>query len=347
MIPLEQCFVPDRASLRDVLVALDRGSAQVALVCDERGVLVGLVTDGDVRRLLLEGATLQAPIAGRMRRDFISVSATAPRIVALELMQAHRISAIPVVDDSGRPRALHLLHDVIGKAERPNWAVVMAGGRGSRLAPLTDSVPKPMLRVAGRPILERIVLHIVEAGVRDIFLSVHYLAEVIEQHFGDGSRFGCRISYLREDDPLGTAGALSLLPARPDSSVMVMNGDLVTQADLGQMLDEHSKVGADITIGVRRYLHTVPFGCLELEGARVRSIVEKPTLSQIVNGGIYALSPSVLAEVPRHSPSTFPDLISKVLERNGHVHAFEVEDDWIDVGQRDQLRQARGEAKES
>jgi NDP-sugar pyrophosphorylase family protein len=224
---------------------------------------------------------------------------------------------------------------------RPNWAVVMAGGQGVRLRPLTESLPKPMLQVAGRPILERIVLNLVGFGVKRIFLSINYLGHVIEDHFGDGARFGIRIEYLREPEPLGTAGALAMLPEAPGEAVLVMNGDLVTSADLGALLDFHVAGGYAATIGIRRYLHTIPFGCVEREDGLVRRVDEKPTIAKEVNGGIYAVEPSLLALVPRGVPSTMPALIEGALARGERVAAFEIHDDWIDVGQREQLARAR------
>jgi len=256
-------------------------------------------------------------------------------------MRARRLAAIPVVDDANRPIGLHLLHEFLERQERPNWAVVMAGGQGTRLRPLTDSVPKPMLRVAGRPILERIVLHLAGFGIKRIFISVGYLGDLIEEHFGDGSHFGCRIEYLREDLPLGTAGALGLLPERPAEALVLMNGDLVTGADVGELLDFHASGGYAATIGIRRYLHTVPFGCVERDGDRVIRIDEKPTLTREVNGGIYVLDPAAVELVPRGEPSTMPWLIERLLAEERPVGAFEIEDDWIDVGQRDQLDRAR------
>lgn len=341
MKQIDDCQVPAAATLRDAMLALERGAREVVLVVDETRRLCGLLTDGDVRRALLAGAALGDPIAPFIKHSFTQVGATAGRAEVLDLMQARRIGQIPVVDGDGRLVGLHLLHDVIGAPDRPNLAVVMAGGRGARLAPLTDHVPKPMIRVAGRPILERIVLHLVSSGIRRIYLAVNYLAQLIEDHFGDGARFGCRIDYLREERPLGTGGALALLPEPPAQPLLVMNGDLVTQADLGAMIDHHERGGQAVTVGVRRYLHTVPFGCVELDGERIVQFHEKPTLARLVNAGIYVFSPSLLARVERGVDYPITNLLDESLRRNETIAAFEIEDDWIDVGQREQLRRAR------
>jgi len=334
-------LVPETGTIRDAMIALDRGAGRISLAVDGEGRLVGVLTDGDVRRALLRGASLDDPLADAMTRNLASVGPREGRSAALELMRARRLAAVPVVDEDRRPIGLHLLYEFVERLERPNWAVVMAGGQGSRLRPLTDRVPKPMLHVAGRPILERIVLHLVGFGIKRIFISVGYLGELIEDHFGDGSRFGCRIDYLREERPLGTAGALGLLPAAPTDPLVLMNGDLVTGADIGNLLDFHASGGFSATIGIRRYLHTVPFGCVERDGDRVLRLDEKPTMSREVNSGIYALEPGATALVPHNEPSTMPSLIERLLGDGQPVGAFEIEDDWIDVGQREQLDRAR------
>lgn len=335
------CIVPVDGTLRDAMVALDRGALRVALIVDPVGCLVGVVTDGDVRRALLGGATAEDALSGYMTRAPASIGPHEGRSEALDLMRARSISAVPVLDADRRPVGLHLLHEFLDPVSRSNWAVVMAGGQGTRLRPLTDSVPKPMLRVAGRPILERIVLHLVGIGVPRIFLAIGYLGEVIEAHFGDGSAMGCRIEYLREPSPLGTAGALGLLPETPTRSILVLNGDLVTQADLGGLIDAHDRSGVAATIGVRRYHHSVPFGCVERDGDRVLALQEKPTIVRDVNAGIYALSPSLIGAIEADVPLSMPDLISVALARGEPIGAFEIEDDWIDVGQREQLDRAR------
>ena len=317
------------------------GADQIGLGVDGDGRLVGVVTDGDLRRALLSGATLDDLVDPFLNRDYVSVRSSEGRAEVLELMRARRIGAIPVLDGDGRPVGLHLLHAFLVPVERTTHAVVMAGGQGVRLRPLTETVPKPMLHVAGRPILERTILHLVGSGITRISISVNYLGHVIEDHFQDGSRFGARIDYLREDEPLGTAGALGLLPEPPTEPVLLMNGDLVTSADVGGLLDAHARLGAVATIGVRRYVHAVPFGCVERDGDRVVRLEEKPTIEREVNSGIYALSPVAVARVGRGVRLSMPDLIDGLLADGLPVAAFEIEDDWIDVGQREQLSRAR------
>jgi dTDP-glucose pyrophosphorylase len=337
----DSSVVPASGTLRDAMLALDAGARRIALAVGPDGRLMGVATDGDVRRALLGGASLDDPLGPHLMREFVVVSPGDGRAEVLELMRARRISAVPVVDADGRPVALHLLDEAIAPVDRPNWAVVMAGGRGTRLSPLTETTPKPMLRVAGRPILERIVLHLVGHGIRRIYLAVGYLGNVIEDHFGDGWRLGAQIDYLREDSPLGTGGAIGLLPQLPEEPILVLNGDLVTQADLGALLDAHIADDRIATIGIRRYVHAVPFGCVDRDGDRVLRLEEKPALTRDVNTGIYALSPALVARVEPGKPVALPDLVGEALERGERVGAFEIEDDWIDVGQREQLDRAR------
>jgi NDP-sugar pyrophosphorylase family protein len=233
-----------------------------------------------------------------------------------------------------------LLTELVGAMERSTWAVIMAGGKGTRLRPITENLPKPMLRVAGRPILERIVLHLVSYGIRQVYLAINYMGHVIEDHFGHGERFGCRIDYLRETEPLGTGGPLSLLPGPPAEPLLVLNGDLVMQVDVDAMLSFHTTGQYQATVGVHQYYHEVPFGCLELDGARILRMEEKPVLDKIINAGIYVLEPTLLKYVPqRFFPIT--TLLEESLARGERQGAFMIEDEWIDVGHRDELRRAQ------
>ncbi len=334
-------IVAHTATVREGLAAVDRGAAGLCLAVDGDGRLVGLATDGNLRRALLAGVGLDDPLEPVLNSTFVAIGRQQTRADALDLMRARRIDAVPVVDDAGRPVALHLLHAFVEPVARPNRAVIMAGGRGTRLRPLTDSIPKPMLRVAGRPILERIVLHLVGSGISHISISVGYMAEVIEEHFGDGTGFGASIEYLRERAPLGTAGSLALLPAPLEDALLVLNGDLVTTVDVPNLLAFHERGGYAATIGTRRYVHTVPFGCIERDGERVLSIEEKPTIGREVNTGIYVIAPWVAGLVKPDMATSMPEVIDELLGRGDPVGAFEVEDDWVDVGQRDQLIRAR------
>lgn len=339
---LQQSFLSQGKTLADAIRALNGPAEGMAIVLDYSGRVAGVLTDGDVRRALMKDSRLDAPLDPYLRRDFLFVSENDSREQVLDLMQAKKIKHLPVLDADGRLVGIHELHVIFGGEELPNSAVVMAGGRGERLRPITEHLPKPMIKVAGRPILERLVLHLVSCGITRIYLSVNYLADVIERHFGNGSRFGCKIDYLREDDHLGTGGALNLLPTLPSEPLLVLNGDLVTEVDFASMLHFHSTHNAAATIGYRPYSHQIPFGCMDLDGETVADIQEKPIIERCVSAGVYVLSPSAVELVPKkHYAIT--ELFRKLLQRGDKVAAYEITTDWADVGQHKDLSRARGE----
>jgi dTDP-glucose pyrophosphorylase/CBS domain-containing protein len=340
---VDSLTVHQGATLRHGMEAIEAGGAEIALVVDDSGKLLGTLTDGDVRRALLSGTKLTDPLDDAMNRDFTSLRGGAGRAEALDLMRALTITQIPIVDETGRLLGLHLLREMIGAVPRPNWAVIMAGGRGERLSPVTDTTPKPMITVAGRPVLERIVLHLVGYGIRRIFVSVNYKAEIVERHFGDGSSLGCSIEYLREDQPLGTAGALSLLAERPAEALLVLNGDLLTQFDVGQMLAYHRRARCVATIGIREYSHSIPFGVVRTREGQALSLTEKPMEVWDVNAGVYVLEPELVTRVPKNTTVSMPALLEECLARGEAVGTFRLDDDWIDIGRHDDLRRARGQ----
>lgn len=342
---LRALLVSPDASLQQVLAAIDRGGIELTFVADERERVIGTLSDGDVRRAILSGVPLDRPgaAAAAMCKRFTFVDPETPRAEVLDRMRAQTISQIPVLDRNRRMLGLHLLRDLIGAGERPNCALIMAGGQGLRLRPYTETVPKPMLTVAGRPILERLVLHLIGYGIRDIFLSIHYLGHVIEEHFGDGSAFGCRIRYLRERKPLGTGGALSLLPKRIAHPLLVMNGDLVTGARIDQVLDFHTAGQYALTVCLRPYAVEIPFGVAQVRGERLVGLREKPTEQMLVNTGIYVVSPSLLPSIPRATEYPITRLAESCFERELPVGAHVLQDDWIDIGRHDELRRARGQ----
>jgi dTDP-glucose pyrophosphorylase len=337
---IDRCCVREASEIVEAMRAIDDGAVGAALVLDKSRRLIGILTDGDIRRALLAGATMRTPILSFVNRQFTAVGTEEGRTYVLDLMQARHLSQIPIVDNDGKLIGLHLLREILGSIPRANWAVVMAGGKGTRLRPITENLPKPMIKVAGRPILERLVLHLVGFGIRRIFLSVNYLGHMIEKHFGDGSALGCKIEYLREEQEMGTGGALALLPELPDASLLVLNGDLVTQFNVDRLLAFHDRGGYAATIAVRRYFHIVPFGCLQVSDSQVQRFDEKPMLQQMINAGTYVLSPRIVKNIPK---AFFPitDLFAQCLSRNEPLGACEIEEDWLDVGQKEQLKQAQ------
>lgn len=349
---LRRLLIEPDASIRQAMEHIEEGSVEIALVLDAEGRLLGTVSDGDIRRALLAGASIEGPVGPHVHRTPVTIEPGIGRAAALDLMQARRIAQVPVVDGQDRLLGLHLLHEIIGAEPRPNWAVVLAGGRGSRLGPLTAGTPKPMLEVAGRPILERMVLHLVGSGIRRIFLSVGYLGDQIEAHFQDGSDFGCQIDYLREapDHPLGTGGPLRMLhdvDSGPQDPVLVVNGDLVTSFSVSGILGAHSARDPMITIAASEYTHDVPFGVIELlegDDSMICSLKEKPQSSWLVNAGIYVLEPTLIARVPHRPQFPITELVTDCLDRREGVCSWLLTGDWHDVGRPGDLALARGEA---
>jgi dTDP-glucose pyrophosphorylase len=341
--PFADLVLAEDKTIGDAMMLLNANAREVVLVRDAQGCISGLITDGDIRRGLLAGATLQSPVTAIMQGDFFAVSPDIDRAAVLDLMKARMFQHVPVLDKERRLLAVHFLRDLIGAARKPNIAVVMAGGKGTRLRPMTEAVPKPMVEVAGRPILERVVLHLVGHGIQHIHLAVNYKAKIIEQYFGDGSAFGCKIEYLRETMPLGTAGALSLLPSRPAHPFFVLNGDIVTDVDLTAMLSAHLQNNYSATMGVGSYQVQVPFGTVTERDGQLLSIEEKPTANFLVNRGVYVLDPSLLDYVPKDSEFLMTTLFETLLEADHRVGTYEFQNYWHDVGAPDDLRRVRGD----
>lgn len=339
---LKRLLISDDAKICDAMQAIEAGAAEIALVVDDVGRLVGALSDGDIRRPLLQGARLDSSVCPYVNRNIRAVREGTGRAEVLDIMRAQCIQQIPIVDESNRVVGLHLLQEILGAAERPNWAVIMAGGRGTRLSPITQTIPKPMLPVAGRPILERLVLHLVGYGFRRIFISINYLGYMIEEHLKDGNALGCKIEYLREQEPLGTCGSISLLPERPEHSLVVMNGDLITDVNIGDLLAFHANASYAITMGVRPYIHTVPFGVVETRGDCIHGVSEKPSFSWLANAGVYVLEPCIAERLMQGKHCDMTAVIEHALGRGERVGAFMVEKNWMDVGRIDELQRAQG-----
>jgi len=323
--------------------SMDITGAGIALAVDCEFRLIGTISDGDIRKALLKGCSLDSPVSPHINRNCFYVLPTVPRAEVLDIMQGRRFKQVPIVDEQRKVIGLHLLHDILGNISKPNWAVVMAGGKGLRLVPVTENIPKPMIKVAGRPILERIILHLVSYGIRQIFISINHLAQMIEDYFKDGSRYGAKIEYLREDEPLGSGGAISLLPKIPEHPLLVMNGDLIVDANFNDMIEFHNQNHFYATMGVYSYFHQVPYGCVEIQNNILAGLKEKPVLEKMVNAGIYVLSPQAVADIPKNVCFPITTLFEDALKNNLVCGTFALEMEWLDIGSPQQLRQARGE----
>lgn len=331
-VALDDLVVAADASILDAMRVIDRSGLEVALVCDPGRRLAAVCTDGDIRRAILAGRAMTTPVGDVANRRFTSATPEMPRHEAVRIMLERSFKCLPVVDAQGRLTDLHTLRMALLGTRSESWAVVMAGGKGERLGELTQAIPKPMLPLGDRPILEHIVEHLVAHGVRRIFLSVNHYARMIEDHFGDGSRLLCRIEYLREEAPLGTGGPLSLLPEAPRAPLIVMNGDLVTRIGISRLLAFHRAGEFAATVALRQHRVQVPFGVAEVSGARLARLVEKPSLDYQINAGIYALSPQAVALVPRGRAYPMTELIAACLDLPGGVGAYHMQETWSDVG---------------
>jgi dTDP-glucose pyrophosphorylase len=329
---LDDLIIAPEAPMIEAMRVIDRSGLEIALVCGPGRTLQAVVTDGDIRRAILAGRPLDTAIGLVGNRTFTSLPPEAGRPEAIRLMLERSFKSIPVVDAKGTLQDLHTLRTALLGQRTDSWAVVMAGGRGERLGELTTAIPKPMLPLGDRPILQHIVEHLVAHGIRRIFLSVNHYAKMIEDHFGDGSRFFCRIEYLHEDRPLGTGGALALLPETPTAPLLVMNGDLKTSISLSRLLAFHRAGSFSISLAVREHVVQVPFGVVELDGPRVKRLVEKPKLDYRINAGIYALDPAILALIERGRLYPITELIDHCLSGGRTVGAYHMQEAWNDIG---------------
>lgn len=337
-----KALVRSGASIREVMSQIDQASVQIALVVDDAGHLIGAATDGDIRRGILAGRGLDDAVDSLMNRAPTTVQAGEDRDTMLGLMRAVQLRHVPVLDGATLV-GLETLEELLLPQARDNVVVLMAGGRGLRLLPLTETMPKPMLPVGGRPILEHALIGLAEQGFRRFHFAVNYLGEKIEEHFQDGSRWGVSISYLREEQALGTAGALSLLPERPDKPFLVMNGDILTRLNFIQLMEAHEAGGCRATMCVRHWDYQIPFGVTRIEDDRLAGIEEKPTARHFINAGIYVVDPDFLDDVPPGQYLDMPQLLNRLLERREGVRVFPITEYWLDVGRHDDMQRALGE----
>ena len=329
--------------IREALEVIDAGAIQIALVVNPDDRLKGVVTDGDIRRAILEGADLDISIQSVMNDAPITAHPQEDRESLIDRMQARRVHQIPLVDDDGRVIGIEVLDDLLEPEARPNPVVVMAGGLGTRLRPLTENCPKPLLEVGDQPILETIIEGFVAHGFHRFYLSVNYKSSMIEDYFGDGSEWDVDITYLHEEQRLGTAGSLSLLPEQSDEPLVVMNGDLLTKLNFAYLLDYHRDHDAIATMCVREHETQVPYGVIKTEEGCIKDIEEKPTERYFVNAGIYVLEPETVGLVPENEFFDMTELFGDLIDREAEAAVFPVREYWQDVGQREDFRCANGE----
>lgn len=338
-------------SIRQAMLCMDDTQQGIVFVVDESRRLLGTITDGDVRRATLADTDLDAPVSVILARKVdspyskpVTASVGTDRTALLRLMRERVVRQIPLLDEAGRVVDLVTLDSLLPNEILPLQAVIMAGGVGARLRPLTEDLPKPMLPVGGKPLMERVIEQLRQAGVRRVNVTTHYKPEKIIEHFGDGHAFGVELNYMNEEEPLGTGGALGMMPA-PKEPVLVMNGDILTQVNFRAMFAFHQEHKADLTVGVRRYEMQVPYGVIECEGAQVRQLHEKPQVGFLVNAGIYLLEPTVYQFMPQKTSFNMTDLIQWLLDAKRTVVSFPIREYWLDIGQHADYAQAQDDVK--
>ncbi len=341
MSQLEDLLISPDATILTVLERLGESQQQIVLVVNDERKLLGTVVDGDIRRAILKRVPLESPISEAMNPDPVTAPPEAGRESILQIMREKHILHLPLVDDENRVTGVEVIASLLQKPALTNWVVLMVGGKGDRLRPLTENTPKPLLAVGGTPLLETILQNFTAQGFQKFFFSVNYKAEMIADYFGDGEKWGVEINYITEEWPLGTAGALSLLPEQPTEPVLVMNGDILTSVDFTQLMSFHAEANVDATMCLREYDFEVPFGVVTVDGHRVMNISEKPVQSFFVNAGIYFLNPEVIAKVPTGEFYDMPDLISNLLQDGQNVAAYPLREYWIDIGRLQDFEKAQ------
>jgi dTDP-glucose pyrophosphorylase/CBS domain-containing protein len=332
---LADVTIAPSASITSAIRQLDRAGTGALLVCDDDGRLLGLVTDGDIRRAMLRGISFSESTLSIARRDPLVAPAHIDPGEALRLMDqalGFEVNQLPLVDPDGRARGLLLRRDLVTHERRELSALIMAGGFGTRMLPLTEHLPKPMLPVGSRPLLERTLMQMRQSGIERVAISTHHLADCITSHFGNGGGLGMDLQYLNESIPLGTAGALRLLPDG-DGPLLVINGDILTGVPFGDMLEFHQKQGAAMTVGMRRCELQLPYGLLDCDGPRIRDVREKPRQGFWANAGVYIVEAEARRLIPPDTRFDMTDLITHLIADGRPVAGFPIVEYWLDIGQ--------------
>jgi dTDP-glucose pyrophosphorylase/CBS domain-containing protein len=344
MKPWQNALVGPNVPLEVAIDILDKAGLRIALVVDEDLRLLGTLTDGDVRRVLLRHQSLDLQVSRVMNLKPKVSGLDWPNSKVLATMEAFQLLHLPRVDDSGKLVGLDDIHDLLDLRRHANPVFLMAGGFGTRLRPLTENCPKPMLLVGGKPILEQILIRFVDAGFHRFYISTHYLPEVIRDYFADGSKWGVSIQYIHEKEPLGTGGALGLLPRDEiDLPLFVMNGDLLTSINFHSLLEFHNSHEGPATMCVREYEHQVPYGVITTEGNRIKTMVEKPVHKFFINAGIYVLSPELVKSVGSGVRIDMPSLLEHEMQGGRIVNTFPLHEHWIDVGRMEDFDMAQSQ----
>ena len=335
-----QVILPLDASIQDAIRNLNESSLKIVIAVNEQGQLEGTVSDGDIRRALLKGLDLGDRLERVMHRDALVAPPLLGRELILQLMRVNKIQQIPVVDEVRQVVGLHLWEALSNPPERPNVMVIMAGGKGTRLRPYTENCPKPLVVVAGKPMMEHIIERAKLEGFSRFVIAIQYLGHMIEEYFGNGERLGVQIDYLREQTPLGTAGALSLMAPRPGAPFVVTNGDVLSDIRYGEMLEFHVRHDAMATMAVRLHEWQHPFGVVQTRGVEIVGFEEKPIARTHINAGVYVLDPESLESLEHGASCDMTTLFERLREKARRIVAYPMHEPWLDIGRPDDLSRA-------
>ena len=333
----QQALLPSNATIAEAIRNLDKTGIKIVLVTNQLGALEGTISDGDVRRGLLKGIDVNSVVKEIVHQNALVVPSDLSRELVMQLMTANKIQQIPIVDENHRVVGLHLWDELSTPSKRENIMVIMAGGMGTRLRPYTEDCPKPLLPVAGKPMLEHIIERAKLEGFSRFVIAIHYLGHMIEECFGDGERLGVEIAYLKENAPLGTAGALSLLNPTPGLPFVVTNGDVITDIRYGELLDFHIRHAAAATMAVRVHEWQHPFGVVQMQGVEIVGFEEKPVARSHINAGVYALDSNTLSFLEDDQRCDMPTLFERLQFKNNLTVAYPMHEPWLDVGRSDDL----------
>jgi len=335
--------VNPQSTILETIKVIDKGAIQIALVTDAEDKLLGTVSDGDVRRGILKGLPMTEPVRLIMNQNPTVATSDATREELRDLMSELEVRQIPVVDAERRIIRIETWLNALLHSPKDNPVVLMAGGAGRRLGPLTAGCPKPLLKVGDKPILQTILEGFIECGFHNFYFSVNYRADMIKNYFGNGDKWGVQIQYLLESSPLGTAGALGLLPEKPTEPIIVMNGDILTKVDFEHLLNFHKENQSCATMCIRDYQTQVPYGVVEIDEHRLVAIHEKPIQQFFVSAGIYVLNPDIVEFLPSMGRMDMPELFHAVLHANRDTAVFPIREYWIDIGRVDDYEKANGD----
>lgn len=343
MKPIDAIKLSLTSTIRDALQIINNGAIQMAVVVDSEGKLLGTITDGDIRRGLLNNLRLEDSVETILHTTPTVATLSDTKEDILQKALTKKLHQIPIIDEEYRVLGIQEINDLIKPSSKPNMVVLMVGGLGSRLRPLTEVTPKPMLKVGNKPILQTIVEKFAEYGFNEIVLCVNYKSHIIQDYFGDGSAFGVTITYIFEEERMGTAGALSLLTSLPNEPFFVMNGDLLTNINFDHLCNYHLTQNAMATMCVREYDFQVPYGVVNMEGNTILSIQEKPVHKFFVSAGIYMLNPDVIRYIPKNQFYDMPSLFEALIQQNQKAVSFPIREYWLDIGQMEEYERANQE----